>query len=188
MNMKQSYFDFLAAQGAKEKVQAIIDKEIAEWKNERAYKWKPTVNDFGDTSGELYQMFDKGKALTIGDTCKTDIEVLLAYSGRSEATYCSGCGLRYTKVSEEISWNINKCLGGLRSEWILKHRDELLEGQNQDPVGEEWEDEDYIEYIDEHVLDGEYLNYEWMQQEFPQYIYQEDDIPMGPELLFDIDD
>ena len=188
MNVKQSYFDFLAKQGAKQKIQAIIEHDINEWKQQKAHEWKPTVNDFGDTSGELYQMYNDGKALTIGDICNTDIEVLTAYSGRSEATYCSGCGLRYTKVAEEISWDINKCLGTLHSEWILEHRDELLEGQNQDPVGEEWEDDDYIEYIDEHVLVDEYLNYEWMQQEFPEYIYQEEDIPMSPELLFDIND
>lgn len=188
MNVKQSYFDFLQEQGAKEKVQDIIRKEIAEWKQKRAYEWKPTANDFGDTSGELYQMYDKGKILTIGEVLKTDIEVLTAYSGNSEATYCSGCGLRYPNVAEEISWEINKCLGDFRGEWILLHRDELMEGQGQDPVGEEWEDDDYMEYINERVLDGEYMNYEWMKQEFPQYIYEDEDIPMAADLLFDIDD
>ena len=188
MNIKQSYFDFLAERGAKEKVKTIIDKEIAEWKEQRAYEWKPTVNDFGDTSGELYQRYAGGKALTIGDIAKTDIEVLTAYSGDSEATYCSGCGLRYMKVAERISWHINDCLGKMHSEWILMYRDELLEGQGQDPIGEEWEDEDYIEYIDERVLDGVYLNYEWFRQYLPEYIYKEDEEnPRYDELIFDID-
>jgi hypothetical protein len=34
MNVKQSYFDFLAKQGAKEKVKAIIEHDIREWKKE----------------------------------------------------------------------------------------------------------------------------------------------------------
>lgn len=184
MDVKQSYFDFLAAQGARDKVAKIIRKGIEEWKQQTAYEWKPTVNDFGDTSGELYQMYDKGKILTIGEVFKTDIDVLTAYSGNSEATYCSGCGLRYPIVAENISWDINKCLGELHSEWILMHRDELLEGQNQDPVGEEWEDCDYIEYITEYVLDDVYMNREWMEQEFPEYL----DHDNFDELVFDIDD
>lgn len=188
MNVKQSYFDYLAAQAAKEKVQAIINNGIAEWKQKRAHEWKPTVNDFGDTSGELYQIWRDGKTLTIGEVFKTDMEVLLAYSGNSEPTYCSGCGLHYTNVAEEISWEINKCLGELLVEWALLHRDELMGGQGQVPVGDEWGDDDYWEYINERVLDGKYLNYEWMKQEFPQYIYEEEDIPIAADLVFNIDD
>lgn len=34
MNVKQSYFDFLQEQGAKEKIQAVIRKGIDDWKQQ----------------------------------------------------------------------------------------------------------------------------------------------------------
>ena len=188
MDAKQSYFDFLANQGAKQKVKDIIAKGIEEWKKHLAYEWKPSTNDF-DYSGGLHQIFNKEthKPMTIGEICKTDMDVLLSYSGNSEATYCSRWGLRYPSVAEDISWEINKCLCGLRGEWIMKHRDELMDGCGEDYIGEEWSDDDIIEYVDENVLTDDYFNYDWMEQKFPEYIHQEDGVPMGPELIFNID-
>ena len=184
MNTKESYFDFLAKQGAKQKVQAVIAKGIEEWKKERAYEYEAGEFQENDYSGRVNMIHGK----TIGDICKTDMEVLNAYTGRSEATYCSHYGLNFTKVADEISWDINKCLGDLHSEWILQHRDELMEGHDEDYIGEKWSDDELIEYIDECVLVDEYMNYEWMKIEFPQYIYQDEDIPMNAELIFDIYD
>lgn len=183
MDAKQSYFDFLAAQGAKQKVKDIIAKGIEEWRQKQAYEYEAGEFQPRDWSGRVNQVPHK----TIGDICKTDMDVLLAYSGDSEATYTSHYGFRFLKVADRIGSDINTCLCNLRSEWILKHRDELMEGQNQDPVGEEWEDDDYVEYIDEHVLDGEYFNYDWMEQEFPEYIHNDEDTPMAPELIFYIE-
>lgn len=52
MNLKQSYFDFLAAQGAKEKVKEIIAKGIERWKKEPAYEYEPGVDPYtNDYSG-----------------------------------------------------------------------------------------------------------------------------------------
>ena len=183
MNLKESYFDFLTKQGAKQKVQAVITKGIEEWKKERAYEYEAGEFQENDYSGRVNMIHGK----TIGDICKTDIEVLKAYTGRSEATYCSHYGFNFTRVADEISWDINKCLGCLQSEWILQHRAELMDGQDKDYIGEEWSDEELIEYIDERVLVDEYLNYEWMQQEFPEYNTQDEDIPMS-DYLFNIDD
>ena len=178
------YYDFLTRQGAKEKVREIIGNSIKEWKQHRAYEWEPSVNDFGDTSGELHMVFANGRPQTIGDVCKTDMEVLTAYSGNKEPTYSSGCGWHYLTVADEISGHIDSCLCALRSEWILQHHEELMEAQVQSYRAEDWEDWEICDYVDENVLDGDYWNYEWMKQEFSEYIYKDDDTPMEPDLLF----
>lgn len=184
MDFKQSYYAYLQEQGAKGKVKAIIAQGIEEWKREQAYEYEAGEFQPRDWSGRVNQVPHK----TIGDVCKTDMEVLMAYSGRSEATYTSHYGFRFLKVADHISDNINTCLCELRSEWILQHHEELMEGQGENYKDENWEDWEICEYIDENVLVGEYLNYDWMQQEFPEYICQEEDTPMAGELIFHIDD
>ena len=59
MNVKQAYFDFLAKQGAKQKVKTAIENGISKWKNRPAYEYKSTINDFGDTSGEVNRIYGK---------------------------------------------------------------------------------------------------------------------------------
>lgn len=185
MNVKQSYFDFLHEQGAKEKVQAVIRKGIDEWKQKQAYEYKPGTDPYtGDYSGEVWQIPGK----TIGDICKTDMEVLEAYSGRSEATHMSKCGLSYNRVADEITWDINNCMGELRGEWAMQNLDELLawKGMERD---HEWEEDDIYEVISEQILVDEYLNYEWMKETFPEYIEVSDAMPgRYEELIFDVDD
>lgn len=174
MNVKQLYFDFLAKRGAKEKIQAIIRKDIDEWKQQQAFEWVPGVGDFGDVSGELRTIWDKGHAQTIGDVCKTDTDVLLSYSGNSEATYCSGCGLRFPKVAEEISRNINRCLDELCGEFILKNADALFEEYGIEHESDWTEDDIYLELDEAIKLNEGLLNFEWMQQTFPEYETEDD--------------
>ena len=114
MNIKQSYFDFLAKHGAKQKVQAIIEHDINDWKQQRAYAYNPDDNDPGDRSGRCWSIHDK----TIGDIAKTDIEVLKAYTGDSEATYTSGCGLTWLRVAERITSHIDDCLSTFKGQFI----------------------------------------------------------------------
>jgi hypothetical protein len=114
MNVKQLYFDFLEKQGAKEKIQAIIRKDIDEWKKHQAYYYEPNDNEPGDYSGHCHMMGDK----TIGDIAKTDIEVLKAYTGDSEATYTSGCGLRWLRVADRVTSDIDDCLSIFKGQFI----------------------------------------------------------------------
>ena len=116
------------------------------------------------------------------------MEVLEAYSGRSEATFMSKCGLSYNRVADEITWNINDCMGELRGKWAMQNLDELLawKGMERDT---EWEEDDIYEVISEQILVDEYLNYEWMKETFPEYIELSDAMPgRYEELIFDVDD
>lgn len=166
MNVKQSYFDFLAKQGAKEKIQAIIRKDIDEWKQQRAYYYKPDDNDPGDYSGHCHMMGDK----TIGDIAKTDIEVLKAYTGDSEATYASGCGLRWLRVADRITSDIDDCLSTLKGQFIKENAEALFEEYDIEH-DESWSEDDIYLTLDEAMIDeaSASLHYDWMQQEFPEY-------------------
>ena len=166
MNVKQSYFDFLAKQGAKEKIQAIIRKDIDEWKQQQAYYYEPDDNDPGDHSGHCHMMSDK----TIGDIAKTDIEVLKAYTGDSEATYTSGCGLWWLRVAERITYHIDDCLSTLKGQFIKENADALFEEYDIEPDAS-WSEDDIYLTLDEAMIDeaSASLHYEWMQQEFPEY-------------------
>lgn len=194
MNVKQSYFDFLAAQGAKEKVQAIIAKGIEKWKKEPAYEYEPSVDPYtGDYSGEVNRIGDK----TIGDICKTDIDVLKAYTGRSTATYTSHCGLSFGNVAEDISEDINSCLSDLRHDFIRQNEKELVEYFNDDieqllSKKLEWIKRKYFDlplcdagydYITDFLSD-EVPHYDWMAEQFPEYMV-DDDI-CTRDYLFDI--
>lgn len=185
MDIKQSYYAYLQEHGAKEKIQKIIAEGIEVWKKRPAYEWKPTVNDFGDTSGELYQVHGENihEVKTIGDVCKTDIEVLTSYSGNSEATYCSGCGLRYPNVAEDISYDINDCLTKLREQFISANADALF-AEFDIEHDDSWSDDDIYIALDEAMIDDDCsLNYDWMVKEFPQYL---DDDSSGEESVFDV--
>ena len=186
MNIKQSYFDFLQEQGAKEKIQAVIRKGIDEWKKEPAYEWKPTVNDFGDTSGELYRIYGK----TIGDICKTDGEVLMAYSGNSEATFCSGHGLDFNCVAIEVGWDVNNVLYTLRREWMMKHLKDLLEEYNVTDYDESWTEDDVWECLGEEMRMDEHYDHIWMAETFPEFLLDDDGKPSGnkDDLIFGITD
>lgn len=166
MNVKQSYFDFLQEQGAKEKVQAIIRKGIDEWKQQQAYAYHPDDNAPGDYSGRCWSIHDK----TICDIAKTDIEVLKAYTGDSEATYASGCGLRWLRVADRIASDIDDCLSGLKGLFVSKNSDALFE-EYDIGHGETWTEDDIFQTLDEAMIDefSGTLHYEWMQQEFPEY-------------------
>ena len=166
MNVKQSYFDFLAKQGAKEKIQAIIRKDIDEWKQQQAYYYEPDDNDPGDYSGHCHMMGDK----TIGDIAKTDIEVLKAYTGDSEATYASGCGLRWLRVADRVTSDIDDCLSTLKGQFIKENAEALFEEYDIEH-DESWSEDNIYLTLDEAMTDeaSASLHYEWMQQEFPEY-------------------
>lgn len=184
MNVKQSYFDFLAKQGAKEKIQAIIRKDIDEWKQQQAYYYEPNDNDPGDHSGHCHMMGDK----TIGDIAKTDIEVLKAYTGDNEATYTSGCGLRWLRVADRIGWSINDELSKLKGEFILKNSDALFE-EYDIKREEDWTDGDIYMTLDEAMTLNDYgLNIDWMMKELPEYeLIDDEDLPASV-YIFWIDD
>ena len=184
MNVQQSYFDFLQEQGAKEKIKSVIRKGIDKWKQHQAYEYKPTVNDFGDTSGEVIPIYGK----TIDDICKTDSEVLLAYSGNSWATYCSGHGLDYNNVAKEISWDINHELITLRIKWIMKHLHELLVEYDVKDYDESWTEADVYEAIGEQMRMEKFYDHIWMAETFPEYLLDEDGEPSEyiQDLVFNI--
>lgn len=166
MNVKQAYFDFLAKQGAKQKVQAIIERDINEWKKQQAYEYHPDDNDPGDYSGHCWSIHDK----TIGDIAKTDIEVLKAYTGDSEATYTSGCGLAWLRVADKITYNIDDCLSTLKGQFIKENAEALFEEYDIEH-DESWSEDDIYLTLDEAMIDeaSASWHYDWMQQEFPEY-------------------
>lgn len=187
MNVKQSYFDFLAEQEAKKKIQAIIRKGIDEWKQKQAYEYKPGTDPYtGDYSGEVWQIPGK----TIGDIYKTDGEVLMAYSGNSEATFCSGHGLDFNNVAFEISDDINKVLWDLRFKWIMLHKQELFEEYDVKDYNDSWTEDDVYDCICEHMRFEERYDWTWMTETFPEYVLGDDGKPSGhiSDLIFDITD
>lgn len=184
MDVKKSYFDFLAEQGAKEKIQAVIRKGIDEWKKEQAYYYAADDNDPGDYSGHCHMDGDK----KIGDIAKTDMEVLKAYTGDSEATYTSGCGLRWLRVADRIGWNINDELSKLRGEFILKNANTLFE-EYDIKREDDWTDDDIVMTLDEAMTMNDYgLNIDWMMQELPEYeLIDDEDLPAS-DYIFWIND
>lgn len=184
MNVKQSYFDFLAAQGAKQKVQAIIEHDINEWKKAQAWYYEADDNAPGDYSGHCHMNGDK----TIGDICKTDMDVLKAYTGDSQATYTSGCGLHWMRVAERISRNINDCISQIRSQFISENADALFEEYDIEHDAD-WTEDDIFLTLDEAMTQNDYgLNFEWMQQEFPEYILIDDEDLPARDYMFDINE
>lgn len=173
MNVKQAYFDFLQEQGAKEKIQDFIRKSIDEWKQQQAYRYEPDDNDPGDYSGHCHMMSGK----KIGDIATTDMEVLKAYTGDSEATYTSGCGLRWLRVANYIGYNINDKLSKLKGEFILKNADALFEEYDIERE-DDWTDDDIYESLSEAIIQNEdSLNIEWMMRELPEYKIDDEDMP-----------
>ena len=186
----QSYYEFLATHGAKEKLKKIIDTEIKKWKKCKAYEWRPNKIMY-DHSGELYEVVVKGRTQKIGDVCKTDVDVLQAYSGFRMPTFCSGYGFHYTTVAEEMSSKINDFLYDLRYKWIIEHCDELMDGQEQDYKSEQWDDDEICEYVDNEILSSELLHYDWMFENFPEYLVSKDSdnefyIERPPEVPFEV--
>lgn len=183
---KQAYYDFLSEQGAKEKVREIIADGIEKWKKEPAYEYLPTVDHWtNDYSGEVRQIADK----TIGDICKTDMDVLRAYDGNSRATYTSHCGLSYTTVAEEIAGDINTCLYNLRTDFIHENEKMLVENYSYeiDELVSRYKDASWIdrkmfslplsdggrEYIEDFMSDDA-PNYEWFDEQFPEYLSEDE--------------
>lgn len=180
MNVKQSYFDFLQEQGAKDKIQAIIRKGIDEWKQQQAYRYEADDNDPGDYSGHCHMM--RGKK--IGDIATTDMGVLIAYTGDSEATYTSGCGLRWLRVADRIGQNINDKLSELKGEFILKNADALFEEYDINRE-DNWTDDDIYESLSEAIiLNEDALNSEWMIQALPEYQIIDDDDMSATDYIF----
>lgn len=167
MDVKQSYFEFLQEQGAKEKIQAVIRKGIDEWKQQPAYEYESCTDPYtGDYSGRVNRIYGK----TIGDICKTDMEVLKAYAGDSEATYASGCGLRWLRVADRVTSDIDDCLSTIKGQFIKENAEALFEEYDIEHDGS-WSEDDVFLTLDEAMINefSASLHYEWMQQEFPEY-------------------
>ena len=165
MDVKQSYYAFLEKQGAKCKVKSIIEDGIKKWRSCQAYRYESGTDPYtGDRSGNVWMIPDK----TIGDIAKTDIEVLMAYTGNREASYASHCGWRFTQVYESISEDIQTCLYHLQYDFILENADALMEeyGIEREP---EWDSDRIYENIDEAMYDEYGITDEWMNKEFPEY-------------------
>jgi hypothetical protein len=180
MDVKKSYFNFLQEQGAKEKVQAVIRKGIDEWKQQRAYRYVDSVDPYtGDYSG--YVTMISGKK--IADIATTDLEVLKAYTGDSEATYLSHCGLRYLRVADRIGWNVNDALSELKGKYISENADALFEEYGIERESD-WTDDDIFDTLSEAMVWNENgLNIEWMMQTFPEYEVEDEDMP-GTDYIF----
>lgn len=182
MNVKQSYFDFLAKQEAKQKVKAVIEKGLSEWKTAQAYRFEDDEDPWtGDYSGHVWMIPDK----KIGDIATTDIQVLKAYTGDSVATYVSRCGLHYTIVAERISDDINDCLSSIRGEFIEQNANALFE-EYDIKREDDWNEDDVFLTLDEAIcLNDHGMDFEWMRIEFPEYSIDDDELP-GKDYMFDI--
>ena len=179
MNVRQTYFDFLARQGAKQKIQAIIMDGIAYWRQQQAYYYDSNTNeDPDDNSGYCFPDGDK----TIGDIAHSDIEILNAYTGKREASHDSGRGWNWLDVSDHIQQDINYCLGGLRNQFIKENADALFE-QYGIKCKPSWDECVIHEELSEALSEYDYgLNEDWMMQEFPEYVV--DDEYRGSDYLF----
>ena len=173
MNVKQSYYNFLQEQGAKEKIQSVIRKGIDKWKQHQAYEYRPTVNKFGETLGEVNPIYGK----TIGDICKTDVEVLLAYSGNSRVTFRLGHEIHFNNVAYEISMYIENELLILRDEWIKRHLQELLVEYDMKDYDKSWDDADVYVCVSDRMRRNDIYNYIWMAEVFPEYLLDKDGKP-----------
>lgn len=181
MDVRQSLFDYLDSHGAKQNIKSIIRNGIDEWKKKQAYSYDPYDNDPGDFSGHCHMDGDK----TIGDIANTDMDVLKAYTGESLATYTSGYGLHWIRVAERISWDINDCISSIRSQFISENANALFEEYDIEHE-DDWTEDDIFLTLDEAMAQNDYgLNFEWMQQEFPEYMVDDEDMP-SRDYLFDI--
>ena len=159
MNIKQSYFDFLNANGAKEKIENVITAQIEEWKQQPYYEYEAGEDEFGDRSGRVNRI--QGK--TIGDMCDTYGKVLTAYSGNSEATYVNHCGLSYNSVADEISDDINDEFVSLYTTWIKQNREEIFAELGIDDYDETWDDKDmYIAVRDYYIIHNVSYLYDYL--------------------------
>lgn len=186
MNIKQSYFDFLNANGAKEKIENVITAQIEEWKQQPYYEYEAGEDEFGDRSGRVNRI--QGK--TIGDMCDTYGKVLTAYSGNSEATCVSHCGLSYNSVAKEISDDINDEFVSFYTTWIKQNREEIFAELGIDDYDETWDDQDMYIAVREHCDMVDDMNDEWFCQNIRQYFIGEDGQPTDNEndLVFWIRD
>ncbi len=181
MDVKKSYFNFFAAHGAKQKVLEVITKGIENWKQKQAWTYHPGTDPYtGDTSGCVSMVPNK----KIGEICKTDMEVLKAYTGDSEATYVSGCGLHYLRVADRIGQDVNDCLSNLRGLFIKENATALFETYNIEH-DEDWTEDDIYLTLDEAMIQEDYgLNFDWMQQKFPEYEIDDEDMPARNYIFF----
>jgi len=186
MNIKESYFAFLDQNNAKEKVEKVIADQIEEWKKQPYYEYEAGEDEFGDHSGRVNRIQSK----IIGDMCDTYGKVLTAWSGNSEATYVSHCGLSYKSVAEEISDDIDTVFCTLYIEWIKQNREELFAQLGIDDYDETWEDFDMYMAVHENAKMEDDLNYEWFCHNIRQYFIGEDGQPTDNEddLVFRIRD
>ena len=165
----QSYYEFLDNHRAKEKLKEIIEDGLENWKQNTAYEWFPGANRY-DYSGELKPVIVDGCIQRICDVHKTDVDILQAYSGNRVLTLCNCWKVYYLTVADELSDEINECLYDFRSKWANEHCDELMVGHEQDYKDKKWNNEQICDYVDYVYFRDESLNYDWMFENFPEYL------------------
>ncbi len=90
----------------------LINKTYCDWKSEGSHLVLKSTDYFGDNSGDLVSedIPDDLHYDSLRDWAQSE------YTGNSEATYISGCGLRYIKYSEEIDSALMNSLWNLAEE------------------------------------------------------------------------
>lgn len=161
MNIENEFRNYLNSKSVKETVQRIISEGIQKYLSHQAYEWCDDECPY-DRSGGTRKI--EGK--TIGDICKTDLEVLQAFTGDSYATYVSGCGLSWCTVAYHLCSQINNVFQEETESFIVKNWDEVC---TELGLKGEYNEENYEKVIEEwNVINSIYF-YEW----FPQYIIHE---------------
>lgn len=161
MNIEDEFRNYLNSKNVKETVQKIISGGIQKYLSHQAYEWHDGECPY-DRSGSTRKI--EGK--TIGDLCKTDLEVLQAFTGDSYATYVSECGLSWCTVAYHLCSLINDVFRGETESFIVKNWDEVCAELG---CKGEYNEENYEKVIEEWDIINSIYFYEW----FPQYIIHE---------------
>lgn len=100
-----------------------------------------------DISLSLYRTDD-----TVGSRCKTDEEIIRAYTGEKTATYVSGCGFSPVTFGEEISNCLSDRLLEIASLFVASDMPEVVSDIEEECVHLE-ENEKNVEYITEIAIE-----------------------------------
>lgn len=156
-DVEKQFKKYLSDNNAKEELAKLISNGIDKFKSKNAYKWYDDGNPY-DSSGSVIKL-DK----TIGEICKTDIEVLQALSGNSTATYISHYGLSWDTVADELCYEINDFFHNHTKRFVFENKEKVCE-----KVGfeEELEEDNFCDFYDYFLPDYHSIFEEW----FPEYI------------------
>lgn len=158
MNIELEFRNYLEQHDAKNIVSKIIADGVEEYKSHPAYEWYDNGCDY-DRSGSVRCLYGK----TIGDICTTDIEILQALTGQSEATYMSGCGLSWNTVAHELCYRITDRFSEWTHDFIFENKQEVCKELKFD---EELNDDNYIDLLDLWEIINGVIFHEWFPTEY----------------------